>query len=98
MLVGALFGPMQVAGRVVEFTVGKQLRAQTVGTLAFALLALALLLLVAGARRACSSALAFALLYGFSNGVMTIVRGTVPAELFGRRISARCSGGSRARS
>ena len=28
-------------------------------------------------------ALAFAILYGWSNGVMTIVRGTVPAELFG---------------
>jgi Na+-translocating ferredoxin:NAD+ oxidoreductase RnfD subunit len=30
-------------------------------------------------------AFAFALLYGWSNGVMTIVRGTVPALLFGRR-------------
>jgi len=30
-------------------------------------------------------ALAFALLYGWSNGVMTIVRGTVPGELFGHR-------------
>ena len=30
-------------------------------------------------------ALAFAMIYGWSNGVMTIVRGTVPAELFGHR-------------
>jgi len=30
-------------------------------------------------------AFAFAVLYGWSNGVMTIVRGTVPAALFGRR-------------
>ena len=30
-------------------------------------------------------ALAFAIPYGWSNGVMTIVRGTVPAELFGHR-------------
>jgi Na+-translocating ferredoxin:NAD+ oxidoreductase RnfD subunit len=29
-------------------------------------------------------ALLFAVLFGFSNGVVTIVRGTVPAELFGR--------------
>jgi len=28
-------------------------------------------------------ALAFAIPYGWSNGVVTIVRGTVPAELFG---------------
>ena len=27
---------------------------------------------------------AFAILYGASNGVMTIVRGTVPAEIWGR--------------
>ena len=29
-------------------------------------------------------AVLFAVLYGWSNGVLTIVRGTVPAELFGR--------------
>jgi hypothetical protein len=31
-----------------------------------------------------AAAVAFAVLYGLSNGVMTIVRGTVPAEFFGR--------------
>ena len=30
-------------------------------------------------------ALAFALLYGWANGLMTIVRGTVPGVLFGAR-------------
>ena len=30
-------------------------------------------------------ALAFAIPYGWANGIMTIVRGTVPAELFGHR-------------
>ena len=84
VLIGAVFGPMQVAGRVVEFTAGRRLRAQTVGTLAFALLAFALLLL-SQVRGVMLTALGFALLYGFSNGVMTIVRGTVPAEIFGRR-------------
>ena len=84
VLIGALFGPMQVAGRVVEFTAGRNLRAQAVGTLAFAVLVLALLFL-AQVRGVMIVALAFALLYGFSNGVMTIVRGSVPAELFGRR-------------
>jgi MFS family permease len=81
--IGALFGPMQVAGRVVEFTMGKNLRAHAVGTLAFAMLAVALLLL-SQVRGMLFVAIAFASLYGFSNGVMTIVRGTVPAELFGR--------------
>ena len=79
---GALIGPMQVAGRVVEFVAGRNVRARTVGTIAFASMALSLLLLALAhdARLA-----AFALVYGASNGVMTITRGTVPAELFGRR-------------
>jgi hypothetical protein len=84
VLIGAVIGPMQVAGRVVEFSHGRRLRARTVGTLAFVLLALALALLTQlhGLKAA---AVGFAILYGISNGVMTIVRGTVPAELFGRR-------------
>jgi MFS family permease len=83
VLIGAMFGPMQVAGRVVEFTAGRNLRAQAVGTLAFAMLAAALLVL-AQVRGLMLVAILFAILYGFSNGIMTIVRGTVPAELFGR--------------
>ena len=83
VLIGAMFGPMQVTGRVVEFTAGRNLRAQAIGTLAFAMLAAALLVL-AQVRGVMQVAILFAILYGFSNGVMTIVRGTVPAELFGR--------------
>ena len=84
VLIGALIGPMQVGGRVVEFSHGRRLRARTVGTLAFGLMALACVLLTQmhGLKAA---AIGFAALYGVSNGVMTIVRGTVPAELFGRR-------------
>jgi hypothetical protein len=67
-----------------EFAFTRRLRAVAVGTLAFALMAAALLLL-AQARGLFVAALGFAALYGWSNGVMTIVRGTVPAELFGQR-------------
>lgn len=82
VLVGSLIGPMQVAGRLMEMAVGGRVAARAMGHLAFGLLALALILLpLVGA--AWILALAFALLYGWSNGVMTIVRGTVPAELFG---------------
>jgi len=84
VLVSSLIGAMQVAGRIVEFTVGRRLRPLTVGTLAFVLLALALGLLTQ-VRGVWIVALGFATLYGWSNGVMTIVRGTVPAELFGQR-------------
>jgi Na+-translocating ferredoxin:NAD+ oxidoreductase RnfD subunit len=42
------------------------------------------LLLLTQISGALAPALLFAVLYGASNGVMTIVRGVVPAELFGR--------------
>ena len=84
VLVGALIGPMQVAGRLMEFAFASRLSPLTVGTLAFALLAIALIVLCA-VRGVWIVALAFALLYGWSNGVMTIVRGTVPNVLFGSR-------------
>ena len=84
VLVGSLIGPMQVAGRVMEFAFGRHLRVLAVGTLAFALMALALAIFTQ-VRGVWIVALAFAIIYGWSNGVMTIVRGTVPAELFGQR-------------
>jgi predicted MFS family arabinose efflux permease len=84
VLVGALIGPMQVAGRVVEFAFSSRLSALRVGTLAFTLLAVAMIVLGL-VRGAWPIALAFALLYGWSNGVMTIVRGTVPSALLGAR-------------
>ena len=82
VLVGSLIGPMQVAGRVMEFAFGRNMHALAVGTLAFALMA-ASLALFTQVHGVWIVALAFAMIYGWSNGVMTIVRGTVPAELFG---------------
>jgi MFS family permease len=81
--VAVVVGPMQVAGRVVEFVAGSRVRAVTIGTIAMVamLAALGLLLAVRGAGWV---AFAYAALYGASNGVLTIVRGAVPAELFGR--------------
>ena len=84
VLVGALIGPLQVAGRVMEFAFSNRWSPLTVGTLAFTLLASALIVLCL-VRGVWIVALAFALLYGWSNGVMTIVRGTVPGVLFGAR-------------
>jgi len=82
--IAALIGPMQVVGRILEITAGRRLRAASVGLVALALLVVALLILLAGARISAGAALVFAVFYGLSNGVMTIVRGTAPAEFFGR--------------
>jgi hypothetical protein len=84
VFIATLVGPMQVLGRLLELGTGGKLRAVHVGSVAFASMVLALtgLFLLHGA-----SPLAFAVagLYGISNGLMTIVRGVVPAELYGRR-------------
>ncbi len=81
--IGAFFGPMQVAGRILEFTVGWRFSSRRIGMIALWLLVGALALLIA-LRGEILLALAFAIVFGGSNGVVTIVRGTVPAELFGR--------------
>jgi MFS family permease len=83
VLVAALIGPMQVLGRIVEITVARNVRPITVGTMSFLLMLLALIALLF-VNALSPLAFLFAALYGFSNGIMTIVRGTVPAELFGR--------------
>ena len=80
--VGAMIGPMQVTGRVLELAFASRLSASTVGILAMALLPVALWLLsVAGVQW--PLLVAFAVIYGIGNGAMTIVRGAIPAELFG---------------
>jgi MFS family permease len=80
----ALVGPMQVAGRIAEYMVGARFRATRVALLAFIFLPVALLVLrYAGLHW--EYALVFIALYGSSNGVMTIARGIIPAELFGRQ-------------
>jgi predicted MFS family arabinose efflux permease len=83
ILVGALIGPMQVAGRLLEFVFARNVRATIVGAVSFALMLVALGLLW-HVQALSPLAFAFAALYGASNGIITIVRGTVPAELFGR--------------
>ena len=80
---GALIGPMQFSGRLMEFMFGKRLPAAGVGTVTVLLLPASLILLmVAGAS--IPVLLGFVVLYGAGLGLYTIVRATTPAELFGR--------------
>ena len=78
-----LVGPMQVAGRLVELRFARRVRAVAVGFVAFALMLLALVTLF-GVRGFGALAVLFVVAYGCGNGLLTIVRGTAPAELFGR--------------
>ncbi|MCA1858135.1 MFS transporter [Massilia oculi] len=83
VLLAALIGPMQVLGRVGEMTLARNMAPQTVGKLSFAMLPAALLVLVLYGSQAWTAAL-FCVLYGLSNGILTIVRGAIPQVLFGR--------------
>lgn len=83
VLLAALIGPMQVLGRVGEMTLARNTAPQTVGKLSFAMLPVALLVLVLCGSQAWTAAL-FCVLYGLSNGILTIVRGAIPQALFGR--------------
>jgi Na+-translocating ferredoxin:NAD+ oxidoreductase RnfD subunit len=74
---------MQVTGRLLEFWIGRRFASRSVGLVALSLLVAAVLVLLAMNGQV-GLALLFAILFGGSNGVVTIVRGTVPAELFGR--------------
>ena len=78
----ALIGPMQVAGRMAEMTLARHASAQAVGVAIFMLLPLSLLLLALGGSQEVIVA-GFCLLYGVSNGVVTIVRATLPRTIFG---------------
>ncbi len=91
VLFAAFIGPMQVAGRVGEMVFAKWVKPQMVGKLIFTLLPLALaMLLFMGSSE--WAAAGFCLLYGVSNGIMTIVRGTLPAALFGTENYGAISG------
>jgi hypothetical protein len=77
---GALIGPAQVGARLLEF--GFMQRLHPLVTARLSLLAHpagAVLLLALGAP----AAAAFALVHGAGNGLLTIVKGTLPLALFG---------------
>ena len=82
--VASLKGVAQFGGRVVEIAFARNLRAMTVGRIAIGILPPSLLLLLAGTGHL-PLVVAFTLLMGASQGVITIVRGAVPLSLFGAK-------------
>jgi predicted MFS family arabinose efflux permease len=82
VLIGALFGPSQVAARLCEFVF-----ASNVHPLHIARFALAMLLVGFGLLAlfgfSIPVAIVFAVMFGAANGLITITRGAVPLALFG---------------
>lgn len=83
VFIGTLFGPSQVASRLINMLFGGALRQTWLALGATASLAagLAVLLLTTPSM---PGAIAFAILFGLGSGLMSIVGGTLPLELFGR--------------
>ncbi len=77
----ALVGPAQVGGRIALMALGRRLTTSLAGRIVFVLFPLSILPLLA--HGPLWSLVAFALLYGAANGVMTIVRGAILPDLFG---------------
>jgi hypothetical protein len=80
VVVAALIGPGQVAGRIAEWTIGTRIGLLARARLGGLLFSLGAAVLPLGGPVAATG---FALLYGMSNGVLTINRGTLPLALFG---------------
>ncbi len=76
--VASLFGPFQVFGRVVEWSLARWLSPFATALLGGLLLPLGVAALLGGAPAA-----VFAIGYGMSNGILTITRGALPLHLFG---------------
>jgi len=80
--IGALVGPAQVGGRLLEFGIFRRIHPLLSARVAALLHPLgAALLLTVGAP----AAAAFAILHGAGNGILTIAKGTLPLVFFGAR-------------
>lgn len=82
--IASLKGVAQFAGRVVEIAFGRNLSALAIGRISMAAVP-ASFVLFALAQGSFAGLLAFTLLMGGAQGVLTIVRGAVPLALFGAK-------------
>lgn len=89
--IAALIGPMQVAGRSTDLLLVGRLHPLAIGAVTVALIPVALAALWASPS-AFNLLYVFAVLYGAGLGLLTIVRATAPAEIFGTAGYAAISG------
>ncbi len=82
VILASIKGVAQFAGRVCDIAFGSNLGPLTVGRIAVFCLPLSFAALLFG-QSGFAWALVFTILFGISNGLLTIVRGAVPLVLFG---------------
>jgi len=83
VLVATLFGPAQVASRLINMAFGKALPAPTLAVISAVLMPTALAVLALTAP-SIAGAIAFAIIFGLGSGLFSIVSGTLPLALFGK--------------
>ena len=82
VIIGALFGPSQVAARLLEFVFAGNVHPLSVARFAVALLVASFATAAIFGFPVALAAI-FAVMFGAANGLMTIARGAVPLALFG---------------
>lgn len=83
VVASTLFGPAQVASRLINMVFGGRLRQSVLAIIAACLIALALITMLATTPMIAGIAL-FVVLFGLGSGLTSIVGGTLPLEVFGR--------------
>jgi len=84
LLVASLFGPAQVASRLINLVFGNGLSQTSLAVIAAVLMPIGIVVLLA-TTPSFPGAVVFAILMGLGSGLTSIVGGTLPLELFGRR-------------
>lgn len=83
VLVATLFGPAQVASRLINMVLGKELPAPLLAVISATMMPVALVVLALSAPSV-PGAMAFAVVFGLGTGLFSIVSGTLPLALFGK--------------
>ncbi len=91
VLIGTLFGPAQVSARLCEFMFARNLHPLNIARFAVGLLIVAFTML-ALLGVSTPVAIAFAVMFGVTNGLITLARGSVPLALFGPKGYGRTLG------
>jgi MFS family permease len=91
VLLFTLIGPLQVAGRLLLFARGGAIDSRRVGRAVFAT-SVPLFMVAAVAGQDLALLTLFVAVYGVTNGISTVVRGTIVRDLFGARNYGAISG------
>lgn len=83
LVVASLFGPSQVASRLINLVFGGELPQRWLALIATLLIPLGLTILML-TTPSISGAVLFAICFGLGSGLTSIVSGTLPLELFGK--------------